>query len=451
MKKIIPFLLLAFVGLLYSCYKETVVPVMVKFTTAFKDGDESVPVYIAIENLTEGADTYQWTFEGGTPATSNKREPGAILYTEPGTYTITLTASNVDGEKETYSYELVIKDAIDVRFTTAIIDSDYPPVAVRLTNQTEGQNFTYQWRFEGGSPATFDGQHPPDVVFADPGNHLVELTVSNGFESRTKTDTITVRANLMADFTWETAFEDYDYQAPVKLYINNTTQNAISYQWSCAGATPSASTEQHPELNFAQPGTYTIQLVASNGKTTQTVQKQVTIHPNTGIYILENVMLGVNYAHNTNNVGAFYSTRLRRSFTASEVTQANAADIDIAFQGQDHLFAFNKFVSPDAISQYGFASIPGAMQTLFINSQEICNCGLNFTAAQFDAMTTDAPLQGLTIPNSTVGQQQFDNSQVPRIVLFKTQDGRKGAIKVKQFVATSIAQSYILCDIKVQK
>jgi hypothetical protein len=36
------------------------------------------------------------------------------------------------------------------------------------------------------------------------------------------------------------------------------------------------------------------------------------------------------------------------------------------------------------------------------------------------------------------------------VVLFKTEDGRKGAISVNQMIANG-AGSYIVCDIKVQK
>lgn len=246
------------------------------------------------------------------------------------------------------------------------------------------------------------------------------------------------------------SLEDYDYQAPVKLHFQNESENAISYQWTFQGGNPSSSTVENPEVIYSQPGTYQITLIASNGKTSQTLQKQVTIFPDSGIYILENVKLGINYAHNTNTFGAFYSTKLRQSFTANQITSNIAPLIDIAFQGQNSTFTFNKFISPTEVNQYGFASIPNATQTLFINSQEICNCGLNVSEVQFDAITNAAPLLNLNIPNSIAGQQQFGNN-LPRIVLFKTQDGRKGAIKIKQFVSAGNSQSYMVCDIKVQK
>ena len=56
----------------------------------------------------------------------------------------------------------------------------------------------------------------------------------------------------------------------------------------------------------------------------------------------------------------------------------------------------------------------------------------------------------LNIQETIGGIQDFDNSMVPRIVLFETWDGRKGAIKIKEFVQDS-ANSHIVVDVKVQK
>ncbi|MNY48021.1 hypothetical protein D3C86_1833260 [compost metagenome] len=64
-------------------------------------------------------------------------------------------------------------------------------------------------------------------------------------------------------------------------------------------------------------------------------------------------------------------------------------------------------------------------------------------------MVNDNPVKDLNISYSAAAEQQFGFTY-PRIILFKTQDGRKGAIKVKDMVKNG-SSSYILCDIKVQK
>lgn len=71
MKTVLKAFILCF--LLQSCYQESYVPAVAKFTTAFKNADESVPVYLVLTNLSEGAETYLWEFEGGTPEQATQK------------------------------------------------------------------------------------------------------------------------------------------------------------------------------------------------------------------------------------------------------------------------------------------------------------------------------------------------------------------------------------------
>lgn len=60
------------------------------------------PLTVAFTDLSTGnPDTWDWTFTGGTPGTSSLQDP-VITYNAPGTYTVTLTASNAsDSDTET--------------------------------------------------------------------------------------------------------------------------------------------------------------------------------------------------------------------------------------------------------------------------------------------------------------------------------------------------------------
>jgi PKD repeat protein len=446
MKKTVFFILFLIIS---SCYKETSITVEGDFTTSYVSGDESVPVIIKIDSQVTGADTYAWTFEGGSPSTSSSKNPGEILYDKQGTYTITLRATNVDGETKDFSKTVVIKDGINIQFTHEIVKSNYSPVEVVLKNTTVGEGLTFKWDFEGGMPSAFTGKTPPNVIFTSPGEHKITLNVSNGFESDTQVQTINVAPYLVSLFSYEPKLEDDDFQAPVTINFTNKSISATNYKWSFEGGNPAISTEENPTVVFTTVGNHEVVLEASNDKTSQIYKATITVQPDTNLRILTTIKLGINAAHNNNTIGAMFSTVTRQVYKANEITNENSSLIDIVFQGLNSNFTYNKFISPDQANNYGFLALKNAQSTIFINSQNLCNCGLNFTEAQFDAMVNDSPIKSLNINYSAAGEQQFGFT-FPRIILFKTQDGRKGAIKIKDMVKNGTS-SYILCDIKVQK
>ncbi|WP_422091811.1 PKD domain-containing protein [Tenacibaculum ovolyticum] len=433
-----------------ACYKETSIFIEAAFKTSFVNEDESVPVQISIQNKTEGADTYQWIFEGAEVTSSTDKNPGNVTYTKAGTYKIVLKATNVDGEEDVFEKEVTVVEGIDIQFSTEIIESNYPPVAINVTNTTVGNQLTYLWKFEGGIPASSTEKIPVNVIFEAPGEHRIELAVSNGFETITKEQTINVLPDIEIDFDWEVDFFDDDYQAPVSITLQNKTTNATSYQWNFENGLPSNSIDENPRVLFQNEGVHIITLAASNGKKEKSITKTIQVLPDTNLRTFTNVKLGINTEHNTNSIGAFFSTELRKVITANEVTQENDSKIDIVFLGLNNSFSFNKFVSPTQAAANGFSTISNATYTKFINTQENCNCGASFSVAQFAAMQHDAPLQAITITETPNGLLHFDATKQPRVILFQTADGRKGAIKIKEF-KNEENNSYILCDIKVQK
>lgn len=441
-------LLLVFI-IITSCYQETSIAVEGDFTTTYVNAKESVPVVIKIDSKITGADTYQWTFEGGSPSTSNLKNPGEVLYDKQGTYTIKLRASNADGESKEISKTVVIRDGINIDFTSEIIKSNYSPVEVILTNNTAGEGLTYKWDFQDGMPANFTGKIPPNVVFSIPGDHTITLTVSNGLETQKVTKIITVAPLLVSLFSYEPKFENDDYQSPVTINFINKSISATKYKWTFEGGNPAVSTEENPIVAFTSVGTHEVTLEASNDKTSQIFKSTIIVQPDTNLRILTNIKLGINSAHNNNNIGAMYSTTTRQVYKANEINDENSSLIDIVFQGLNSNLTYNKFISPDQANNYGFLPLKNAQSTIFVNSQNLCNCGLNFTETQFDAMVNDNLIKSLNISYSAAGEQQFGLTY-PRIILFKTQDGRKGAIKIKDMVKNGTS-SYILCDIKVQK
>lgn len=60
---------------------------------------------------TNNPTSWAWTFEGGTPATSIEQNP-TVTYAEPGTYNVTLVASNTAGNNEAAKNDYIVVEAV---------------------------------------------------------------------------------------------------------------------------------------------------------------------------------------------------------------------------------------------------------------------------------------------------------------------------------------------------
>jgi hypothetical protein len=444
-KKILaPLFLVSVFFLFNSCFNEEELAFIVDFNYSVAEGNYTVPVQIVLQNKTAGAIFYQWTFEGAEPSSSAEKYPGTITYQQAGTYTIRLEAWN-DFDKGVKELTVQLDSAVSIDFDFEVLMNDFVPATVQITNQTKGAS-TFNWTFEGGTPSSSTEANPSPVQFDTPGDHTITLEVTNGREHFIKSKTITLLPGLVPDFSIVPAFEDEDYEAPLTASLVNQTISGLTYTWSSTGGNISNSTTENTEIYFSTPGDYTVTLEANNGKETKTIDRSIQVKPNSNLYRINDVQLGISSAHTT--IGCFYSTALRKTFTKDEVTNENGSLIDLVFFGINSSFSYCRFISPDSASKFTFPAIPQATHTAFINT--VNDSQLSFTVSDFDAMENDSPLQGLAIEANDSGTAYFDSSVVPRVVLFETEDGRKGAIKIKSFVANG-SQSYVVMDIKVQK
>lgn len=429
--------------MLSACFHEEVIPVTVAFTFTINNDDYSTPAQVTFENTTKGADHFLWTFEGGEPATSTQSNPGPITFQVAGDHRVTLEAWN-DDDRKTKNATLTFYDNATLGFDIAIATNNISPVSITIANTTIGGT-AFRWIFENGNPAEFNGKTPPTIQFVEPGDHNVILIVENGPRTDSLVKKITVLPGLVPRFEIVPSFDDDDFEAPLSAILKNTSTGGLQWHWTATGGQISESTVSQPELHFDEPGAYTITLQVSNGKENLSVSHEITVKPNTNLRTIKDVILGINTAHET--IGSFYSTTLRKVVKKSDV--ALMKDVDVAFFGLNENFGFNKFISPDSVEDYTFSSIGQAQVTDYINSLDQCVCGVSFSEDDFDQLNSGATLDPLPIVSTLKSLKSFDDS-VPRIVLFQTQDNRKGAIKIKEFHRNG-SQSYILVDIKVQK
>jgi PKD repeat protein len=136
-----------------------------------------------INYSSSNATSFQWSFPGGSPPTSTAFEP-TIVYDNPGTFTVTLTAINAAGD--------------DVYTATNFITVNPVPVAafthsgsgLQITfNSAGSQGDFYVWNFGDGQTSTAQN---PVHTYAQGGSYTVTLTVSNECGSKATQQTFTV-------------------------------------------------------------------------------------------------------------------------------------------------------------------------------------------------------------------------------------------------------------------
>ena len=152
--------------LFFSCHEEQTIPVAIDVTLHIQD-DHTSPLYVSIENNTQSAGNYLWTFEGGEPATSTSKNPGMVKFTAPGEHIITLDAWN-DGDRASKSYTVWVDSAATAAFRATAEINNYAPAVFHINNTSSGGS-SYSWTFEGGTPRQFEGRYPPAIKYALPG------------------------------------------------------------------------------------------------------------------------------------------------------------------------------------------------------------------------------------------------------------------------------------------
>jgi PKD repeat protein len=156
----------------------------------------------------------------------------------------------------------VVPDGVYAQFVCEDTDLCAGNEAI-FVDQSFGSNTSWEWQFEGGTPATYSGQTPPPIVYETPGVYDVILTVSDGIEtdSKTRTDYITVLNNVFADF-------DADITtgySPLTIHFTDLSSNDVeSWEWDFGNG--GFSGLQNPTYSYYQAGTYTVSLtVEGNG------------------------------------------------------------------------------------------------------------------------------------------------------------------------------------------
>ncbi len=209
-----------------------------------------------IDQSSTNVTNWQWTFEGGTPTTSNEQNP-SITYNQAGTYSVTLEVSNTAGANTLYIQDfVVVSENLPTASFTEVVDG---PV-VTFINTSENA-LTYNWNLDDGYLFT---EANPTHTYTVPGYYDIELLAHNGCGTDTLIQTIIVDPTNVVPMAEFTSGVSSGCSPLAVQFFDQSTPNTTGWWWQFQGGSPSTSTEQNPVVTFDTPGSYFVKLVASN-------------------------------------------------------------------------------------------------------------------------------------------------------------------------------------------
>lgn len=211
--------------------------------------------------------SWSWDLGGNT---SSKQNPGAI-FTEPGTYTICLTVTDVTGNSDTECKEdyIEVLSSPIADFEANIIDG-CAPITVEFTDLSTSENgplLTWLWDV-GGSTGVINTNDPFEAIsstYTSGGQYSSSLSIEDSLGCKSTTtisDLITVYQIPEADI-------DFNLISSCELpwqieFINNNSDTSVTYLWDFGNGTIFEGISP-PIVSYSDLGKYDVQLFMSSG------------------------------------------------------------------------------------------------------------------------------------------------------------------------------------------
>ncbi|RMF02052.1 MAG: PKD domain-containing protein [Bacteroidetes bacterium] len=262
-------------------------------TVSFEVANNSgcAPLEVSFTNTTLGGDNWAWSFPGGEPAVSALENP-TVTYSTPGTYTVTLIATNAFGSSSLSRENIV-----------TVLDNTQAAMSYELdvTTATFTDNSTaatqVEWQFPDGSTST---ESNPTYTFPGNGIYTVSLIATGPCNTDTSSQEIIIDGPLpevMISRDVEKGCVPLTVQ-----FTDNSTGTPLSWAWSFPGGEPATSDAANPTVVYTTPGIYDVGLSVRNayGSSSEVWTEYIEVDDVPGVTDIQQATFdGLTYGFNT--------------------------------------------------------------------------------------------------------------------------------------------------------
>ena len=233
--------------------------------TYFGQCEDSPTQFTAMVN---GSTITQYSWQFGDGFSSNLANPQHI-YTNPGTYSATLTVTETNGCSSSVSHPIIIIPAPIAHFVAGNLTCSTVSFT-DLSSTSTGYILNWFWNFGDGNTASINFPSVPNTthVYANAGSYTVSLTITTSDSCfNSETQLVTVQTAPMANFS----FTPNCSVSPIQftdLSLPGVGSPIVQWLWNFgdpASGTSNTSTIQNPIHIFSGIGIYNVQLTVSTG------------------------------------------------------------------------------------------------------------------------------------------------------------------------------------------
>jgi outer membrane protein assembly factor BamB/PKD repeat protein len=270
-------------GKVYALGTLPLEPPVAEFSANATSGN--APLAVAFTDTSTGVITTRfWDFGDGATEWANETLEVSHTYSFPGTFTVSLTAANADGQ-DTVTKTGYIRASPTGRPPRALFgimaNTGPAPMTVRFIDRSLGSPTGWQWDFGDGTTST---EQSPTHVYMTAGKFTPKLTASNAGGTSTYQSFIWVRAGpviptptIIPTKTVTPTISPPPGGAPIAMFAMNTTlgfapmtvqftdrsfYGPTDWLWNFGDG--ENSTLQDPAHTYFTPGTYAVSLSVSN-------------------------------------------------------------------------------------------------------------------------------------------------------------------------------------------